>query len=221
MSSGKTALVAYKSVSDKLCKQYGIWSKSDKAKDGYIKDILELLLSVSKNQKLKLAPKSPLILRTREDGSTSRKNSFFFHLTQLFRKINKVVFLSPWNFKPTRASVANGKLSVVKSALYQRSTEVFVVYYTFLIIHDFSLVIQSQRHLSLERQHQHKEDILSTAFLGPLSVNTSHEKTTLLAENLPFSSSYPVLEVTKSFFCLSEANQKVISANKVYPFDYY
>ena len=42
------SLAAYNGVSDRLFKRHGRW-KSDKAKDGYIEDSLESLLSVTKN----------------------------------------------------------------------------------------------------------------------------------------------------------------------------
>ena len=48
LRSGGASLAAYNGVSDRLFKRHGRW-KSDKAKDGYIEDSLESLLSVTKN----------------------------------------------------------------------------------------------------------------------------------------------------------------------------
>ena len=48
LRSGGASLAAYNGMSDRLFKQHGKW-KSDKAKDGYIEDSLESLLSVTKN----------------------------------------------------------------------------------------------------------------------------------------------------------------------------
>ena len=48
LRSGGASLAAYNGVSDKLFKRHGRW-KSDRAKDGYIEDSLESLLSVSNN----------------------------------------------------------------------------------------------------------------------------------------------------------------------------
>ena len=48
LRSGEASLAAYSGVSDRLFKRHGRW-KSDKAKDGYIEDSLESLLSVTKN----------------------------------------------------------------------------------------------------------------------------------------------------------------------------
>ena len=48
LRSGGAWLAAYNGVSDRLFKRHGRW-KSDKAKDGYIEDSLEPLLSVTKN----------------------------------------------------------------------------------------------------------------------------------------------------------------------------
>ena len=47
ISGGATA-AAYVGVNDGLFKRHGRW-RSDKAKDGYVKDNLEALLSVSKS----------------------------------------------------------------------------------------------------------------------------------------------------------------------------
>ena len=46
--SGGASLAACNDVPDVIFKRHGRW-KSDRAKDGYIKDSLESLLSVSKN----------------------------------------------------------------------------------------------------------------------------------------------------------------------------
>ena len=67
---------------DRLLKRHGRW-KSDRAKDGYIEDSLE---SLSKNWTWH----SPILLVTREHGSSGRKLSISF-ITQLFTKINKVI----------------------------------------------------------------------------------------------------------------------------------
>ena len=48
LRSGGASLAAFNGVSDRLFKRHGRW-KSDRAKDGYIEDSLESLLSVSKN----------------------------------------------------------------------------------------------------------------------------------------------------------------------------
>ena len=48
LRSGGASLAAYNGVSDRLFKRHGRW-KSDRAKDGYIKDRLESLLSATKN----------------------------------------------------------------------------------------------------------------------------------------------------------------------------
>ena len=48
LRSGGASLAAYNGVSDRLFKRHGRW-KSDRAKDDYIEDSLESLLSVSKN----------------------------------------------------------------------------------------------------------------------------------------------------------------------------
>ena len=48
LRSGGASLAAYNGVSDRLFKRHGRW-KSDRAKDGYIEDSLESLLSVTKN----------------------------------------------------------------------------------------------------------------------------------------------------------------------------
>ena len=48
LQSGGASLAAYNGVSDKLFKRHGRW-KSDRAKDGYVEDSPESLLSVSKN----------------------------------------------------------------------------------------------------------------------------------------------------------------------------
>ena len=48
LRSGGASLATYSGVSDRLFKRHGRW-KSDKAKDGYIEDSLESLLSVTKN----------------------------------------------------------------------------------------------------------------------------------------------------------------------------
>ena len=48
LRSGGASFATYSGVSDRLSKRHWRW-KSDKAKDGYIEDSLESLLSVSKN----------------------------------------------------------------------------------------------------------------------------------------------------------------------------
>ena len=48
LRSGGATAVANAGVNDRLFKRHGRWS-SDKAKDGYVKDNLEALLSVSKS----------------------------------------------------------------------------------------------------------------------------------------------------------------------------
>ena len=48
LRSGGASLAAYNGVSDRLFKRHGRW-KSDKAKDSYIEDSLESLLSVTRN----------------------------------------------------------------------------------------------------------------------------------------------------------------------------
>ena len=48
LRSGGPSLAAYNGVLDRLFKRHGRW-KSDRAKDGYIEDSLESLLSVTKN----------------------------------------------------------------------------------------------------------------------------------------------------------------------------
>ena len=51
LRSGGATAAANAGVNDRLFKRHGRW-RSDKAKDGYVKDNLEALLSVSKNLEL-------------------------------------------------------------------------------------------------------------------------------------------------------------------------
>jgi len=51
LRSGGATAAANAGVNDRLFKHHGRW-RSDKAKDGYVKDNLEAVLSVSKSLKL-------------------------------------------------------------------------------------------------------------------------------------------------------------------------
>ena len=51
LRSGGATAAANAGINDRLFKRHGRW-RSDKAKDGYVKDNLDLLLSVSKSLEL-------------------------------------------------------------------------------------------------------------------------------------------------------------------------
>ena len=48
LRAGGASLAANKGIPDRLFKRHGRW-KSDRATDGYVKDNLKMLLSLSKN----------------------------------------------------------------------------------------------------------------------------------------------------------------------------